>query len=485
MKDNFKGGRLLALVLLGLLCSCSKTEQPEYLNLIEKGEFSKARLIIEKTLKEKSGLSDEQKKQLSFELERMSRIEKDFSTYEPEVLDYIKAHYPSMTEKDLKRWENEKSLEYMMIDGKKRYFNRAARNLFRIDPQCRQAWIAEHQQQTDNPDIQETDRYAQQAGIIKTVSESGRNYVLPARMRITYTIRVKPKVVPEGEMIRCWIPYPRDIPERQVDIILRHSEPARYQIAPVQSLQRTIYLEKPSAGDRKTVFSVQYEYTGYGCYFAVDPDSVQPVDPHGELARYLQEQPPHIVFTDAFKTLSEEILKGETNPYRKAQILFKWVNDHTPWASAREYSTIRSLSRYGFENHHGDCGIQGMLFITLCRLNGIPARWQSGWSFKSPSDTMHDWGMIYIAPYGWMPMDAYCGPIDTQREDLKWFYLSGMDSYRLIFNDDYSQPFEPPKKYFRSETVDSQRGEVEWRGGNLYFDQWQWEMDWEIIHEDG
>jgi len=43
--------------------------------------------------------------------------------------------------------------------------------------------------------------------------------------------------------------------------------------------------------------------------------------------------------------------------------------------------------------------------------------------------------------------------------------------------------FYPLKIYPRSETIDSQRGEVEWESGNLYFDQWNWEHDWEIISE--
>jgi hypothetical protein len=29
----------------------------------------------------------------------------------------------------------------------------------------------------------------------------------------------------------------------------------------------------------------------------------------------------------------------------------------------------------------------------------------------------------------------------------------------------------------RSEPVDFQRGEVEWRGGNLYFDKWDYHME--------
>ncbi len=91
---------------------------------------------------------------------------------------------------------------------------------------------------------------------------------------------------------------------------------------------------------------------------------------------------------------------------------------------------------------------------------------------------MHDWGMLYFAPYGWLPMDITRGVFDTSDEKLKWFFLHGMDSYRLIFNDDIAQTFDPPKAHVRSETVDAQRGEVEWQGGNLYFDQWTWHMDW-------
>jgi hypothetical protein len=30
--------------------------------------------------------------------------------------------------------------------------------------------------------------------------------------------------------------------------------------------------------------------------------------------------------------------------------------------------------------------------------------------------------------------------------------------------------------------VDSQRGEVEWRGGNLYFDKWDYHFDWQFLH---
>ncbi len=473
--------RFSFITLILLFVACTSKNGDDYITLINNGAFTKAQERIEQILKEDRTLSDEQKFDLTIEIERMERIKKDFTKNEDDVLEYIKKYIPQVTKKDLRKWENEKSLEYMTIDGEKKYFNRAARNLFRINNKCLQIWNAHHENDESKTDGEVLNYKTHNSNIINKVVTTGKRYVYPVRMRISYTLSVNENVVPAGETIRCWIPHPREISERQTDIRLLKTDPLIHKVADNSNLQRTVYLEKESVKDQKTEFSVSYAYTSNGSYVLIDPEKVRPIEQRSDLKAYLKEEPPHIVFTEDFKDLSKKILGNETNPYRKAQILFKWVNDNTPWASAREYSTIRSLSQYGYENKHGDCGIQSMMFITLCRLNGIPARWQSGWDFTPPNDTMHDWGMVYFEPYGWVPMDAYYGPMETEKENLKWFYLSGMDSYRLIFNDDYAQAFSPKKNHHRSETLDSQRGEVEWKGGNLYFDKWRWDMEWEII----
>ena len=38
----------------------------------------------------------------------------------------------------------------------------------------------------------------------------------------------------------------------------------------------------------------------------------------------------------------------------------------------------------------GDCGVFALLFITLCRIAGIPARWQSGLSVRPDGAGPHD-----------------------------------------------------------------------------------------------
>ena len=46
------------------------------------------------------------------------------------------------------------------------------------------------------------------------------------------------------------------------------------------------------------------------------------------------------------------------------------------------------------------------------------------------------------------------------------------DSYRFIVHLDWGRELFPPKKSFRSEPADFQRGEVEVDGKNLYFNEW-------------
>ena len=171
------------------------------------------------------------------------------------------------------------------------------------------------------------------------------------------------------------------------------STPAKAQVAPVDTLQRTAYLEAKAEAGKPTKFDVTYVLTISAQSHAIDADKVVPLTDaqRTELAPFLSEGAPHVVYTDDLRALSKATVGDEKNPYRIAQKLFRLVDDKFPWAGAREYSTLSNISDYTLHAHHGDCGQQTLLLITLLRLNGIPARWQSGMMF---SDTdywnLHD-----------------------------------------------------------------------------------------------
>jgi transglutaminase-like putative cysteine protease len=316
--------------------------------------------------------------------------------------------------------------------------------------------------------------------ILEHVGRTGEALTPARTFRVRYTLAVKPGAVPRGEVIRAWLPYPQE-GHRQSQVRLLTTEPTPYLLSPSpRPALSGVYLEQASQDPQPTVFAVEWTYRAAGFYQPIDPERVRPVVSSAALAPHLAERPPHIVFSDDLLELAEEIVGAETNPYLMARRIFAWVSQNIPWAGAREYSTLDSLAEYALRHRRGDCGIQTLLFMSLCRLNGIPARWESGW-ITGPDRNLHDWCAIYLEPYGWVPVDVSFGLVTSEDERERWFYLGGTDRYRLVVNTDYSQEVYPLKTFFRSEIVDFQRGEVEWRGGNLYFDLWDYEFQVEEV----
>jgi transglutaminase-like putative cysteine protease len=444
--------------------------------LVDAGEFRKANDEIELALARKT-LTDVERTALEFERERMQRMRLDFKLTRAEAIERIRKQIPDLQPHEFDTWDAAGLLEHMTIDGDKRYFNRAPSNLFRLSEQAR-ARRAEQKPFNDGPLERPHDHHRE---VIAAQRESGKNSIAPRRVRITQSITVHADAVPAGETIRAWIPYPRTIPGQHEAIHFIASTPVEHTIAPDSTLQRTVYLEQSARAREPTKFSIAYELTTFARRWDIDPEKVTRPNLTPELLEMVRERPPHIVFTPAIREFSKRVVGNETNPYRIALKLFDAV-DRIPWAGAREYSTISNISDYALHAGHADCGQQTLLLMTLLRLNGIPARWQSGWVFSDGDyDNMHDWGWLYLEPYGWVPMDVTFGRLGTDDPSIDLFYLGSLDAYRLVFNDDYSRPLYPEKRHFRSETVDSQRGEVEWRGGNLYFDAWDYDFKAEVL----
>lgn len=459
---------LLFLALFAAsLAATAGTKLSSIQQLVDSGKWQQATREIDRQLT-KSKLSFADRDALLFEKERMRRIQLDFHKNRDQVLKEAQALVPDLSDALFARFERDGAVEQMKIDGKTRYFDRAGGNLFRIHPQAK---ALRDQTQPIQPRLRgyiATD--ARQ--ILSDFDRSGEKLNSSRSFQATFTLTVNADVVPSGETIRAWLPFPQS-GGRQSNVRLITTDPEQHIASLPGSALSSIYMEKNAIAGQPTVFRLQCEYTSSGFHCAIDPAKVQSLPaPSPTLAPFLNEQPPHLVFSPEIRRLSKEIVGDETNPYLKARRIFQWIDGHIPWAGAREYSTLECLPHYALTNQHGDCGIQTMLFMVLCRLNGIPARWESGW-VTGESSNMHDWCQIFLEPYGWMPVDASFGLVPSSNERERWFFLGGCDSYRLVVNTDHTQPLYPAKTHFRSEIVDFQRGEAEWRGGNLYFDQWK------------
>jgi len=474
---------LLALLLAAPIAFAGTGDSalPPIVAQIDAGHFKAADAAIGHALAQ-PGVSADARRALLFQRERMRRIRLDFTLGADDVKARVRQQIPDLTDAEFARWDAAGLFEHQVIDGQRLYFKRSPGNLFRLSPEA----VARRAVQTPISDGPMESLNDHQRAIYQAALAEHRSSVLPQRVRMTQTLTVDADAVPAGETVHAWIPYPQAVPGQQQDITYVASVPAKHDIAPESAPQRTVYLEKPAVAGQATVFSVTYELTLLAQYHAIDPAKVTPGKITPELAPFVAERAPHIVFTDAMRAFSRKVVGDEKNPYRIAQKLFAAV-DNIPWAGAREYSTISNISDYALHAGHADCGQQTLLLMTLLRLNGIPARWQSGMVFSddgSGYSNIHDWGFLYLAPYGWVPMDVTTGRLHPRAGDdpaLAWFYLGGLDNYRIAFNADFGRRFQPPKQHFRSDDVDSQRGEAEWRGGNVYFNQLDYDFDWRVL----
>lgn len=476
--------RFLGFVLFSasLLISChtpakKKIQLDEFSEMIHSGNIRMANLKAD-SVKKLNILTETELSKLDSVLEIGARIKIDFRLTEADVKNRLAKYYPELNSSMLEKWESSGKLEMRMIDGEKRYFAQAVSNLFRLDDEAKKAKTAVDGVVVDSLDLFCIDHTRK---VIELTQKSGEP-VVPVKMVLHYTITVKPNVVPEGKIIRCWMPFPRTGNVRQKNIRLISSEPAQVQVAPENQLQRTVYIEKTAQKDVPTIFKLDLELESSAQYFDPDTKQVKPYDKTSrEFLENTSERAPQIVFTNQIRQLAKRILQGETNPVLKVQKIYNWINDTIRWASALEFSTFQNIPEYVLRYAHGDCGMQTLLFMTLVRSEGIPAKWQSGWMLHPGEVNLHDWCEVFYEGIGWVPVDQSFGLQKTPDENVRNFYRSGIDSYRLIVNDDFGQKLYPEKKYLRSEPYDFQRGELEWEGGNLYFNQWNWDMEVEYL----
>jgi transglutaminase-like putative cysteine protease len=479
--------RYITLILLSiLLTACGESlsyKMPDRALIeraFEKGDFTEASKMAALYLANDT-LSPVERYEISFMIDLMKRIRKDFSQQDTSVISYIKRHYPGVTMEEIERWEKSNALENMIIDGEKLYFNSAGRNLFRIDTAA-----AKHFKYPNGGQSDSLTRFLSWhiPMLVRDAQSNKSVYFSPIKMRITYTLTVKADEVPEGEVIRVWMPFPRGDAKSHKDIQLHSTSDPNYIISPDTYAHKSIYMEDKATKGEPTVFSYQFSYTSYAQFHLFKPNEVKEYDTTSALYKeFTKKRAPHTIFSKNIKDAVIDAVGDETNPYLKARKIYEWIDMRFPWASAREYSTIPNIPEYVLANRHGDCGQVALLFITMARAAGIPAKWQSGWMMHPGNKSLHDWAEAYFEGIGWVPVDQSFGRVKSSKgdDDSYFFFTKGMDAYRLIVNDDISQEFFPAKIHHRSETVDFQRGEVEWRGENLYFGRWRYNMDIEYI----
>ncbi len=418
--------------------------------------------------------------------EIIRRVRIDYSLSAEELLAKLKPSISDVTPNDLERWRKSGGVQYRMIDGHVAYFTREPSNIFRF---CGEA----KERRGDVPEPAGWTLEKHLARVIAEARRTSRTQVVPMHHRVTYTLTILPNApgIKKGALVRVWLPFPQEY-RQQGEVKLIRTSPEFKSLAPsatgeyplAGAPQRTLYFEQTISDPSQPLkFEEVFEFTSSAWYPVLDDDKARPLPSdyaHGNLGERL----PHIAFTPELRQTVAGIIGSETNPLIKARKIFHFIDQNIAYNAEQEYCIIPSLSTKALTSRRGDCGVQTMLFITMCRCAGVPARWQTGWETKRIGWNMHDWAEFYVEPWGWLPADPSYGLRKSDDPKVREFYFGHQDSYRMIVNRDYGSPLQPPRQSLRSEPLDFQRGEVEIDGKNLYFPDWNYDVKFEWLDEE-
>lgn len=348
---------------------------------------------------------------------------------------------------------NSGKVDWIYVDGEVKFQRRFLDNLFKTQSTYSARRISLEDNAVEVLRQQELDEN------VVLMKEKGSRQV---EITIKSSIKVKKEYEKVGEKVKVYLPIPQACKQNSEIKIISTSPEASF-IAPENQAQRTVFFE--TILEENQVFEVCYSYVHTMPYRELDPNRAKACD----ISTDLEEVLPHIAFTPYLKELLEEILEGETNPIKQARKIFDFVTTKVNYSFMREYFTIDNISEYAAINLKGDCGVQAILFITLCRMSGIPAKWQSGLYVSKHYTGCHDWAQFYVAPYGWVHADlSFAGGAYRNKKLDRWnYYFGNLDIFRMVANSAIQQDFNPAKTELRADPIDNQRGEFEYEGQGL------------------
>lgn len=395
------------------------------------------------------------RKRLEIERVFAAGLQMNYQTDDAAMLKGLRERYPQASQKTLDELIGMGNVDFIMKNGARYFENGALSNIFLTHSDYLNSTFAKEQEPASSDAEKPRDIRQEVCDLMQ--EEGGCAY----RFEVEETLRVLPAFDRPGERIRLWFPYPVACATQSDIRLLSSSHPVQISDSPI----RTAMIE--TAHVPETVYSVRFSYVNHAKYTVLDPDKVCGQQP--DMPAYLCEQYPHIRFTPYVRAVAKEIAGDEKNSLLLAHRVYDWIRDHVSYSYVRDYLYIENIPEFVMLNGYGDCGTMALVFITLCRCLGIPAKWQSGSAVRPDHIGSHDWAMFYIAPYGWL----YCDPSygNTSDPEKHAHYFGNLDPFRLVACNEFQVPFTPDKKYLRMDPYDNQSGEAEYATENLFFGQ--------------
>ena len=377
--------------------------------------------------------------------ELFDRLPDEYPYTKEEALAIVQKKIPEFTMAELEEQMDLRNVHFLFVNGEIRIFGRFDDTLFSVVD------AVYNRVPPKDPNAPAPINYTDHAMAIMKEKGSMTN-----RIRVRQTLKLKDEYFVPGMFLRAHLPVAAAC-NQQADIQVELISPEGGVVSAEDSCQRTICWELNAQENPE--FVVEYSYTHTEVY----NDAYNGKGQAGTYDFDLEEQAPHIVFSPFIRTLCAELTEGIEDPLMKARAFYDYITKNMKYTHVPEYFCIENIPEGCARNFNGDCGVFALLFITLCRCAGIPARWQSGMSANPKWVLCHDWVEFYVEPYGWLYVDASYGTTANRlgKEERRQFLFGNMDPYRMVANRKFQANFDIPKEHWRADPYDNQEGEIE------------------------
>jgi hypothetical protein len=238
-----------------------------------------------------------------------------------------------------------------------------------------------------------------------------------------------------SNFLYIWIPEPQHTPDQRNLRVLDRLETHAERV--IRSSGVTgYYFEDLTPFDRVEVRDT-YLMDRYAVHTSIVPERVP--------TRYRTEDRLYHLYTvpdtfipsdhDAIRNAASRATGRQTNPYRKAELLFNHVLSRFDPDPERRTGVLD-----GLEHDVGDAFVYAGYYTATLRASGIPARMVSGFLILDDDTAVeHHWSEFYLEDFGWVPADPSLADglhNDTfsRPEEFRRYYLGNIDNRRITFS---------------------------------------------------
>ena len=440
----------------------------------ERGNLEEAEAYLQHLLETGECLPEERRR-FRAELEILRRLPAEYPYTRAEALELVRRYVPNFSEADFDSLLMRGKIFWRYLDGEARFFGRFFDSLCKTD-----SFFAEAAEKRGHR-IPGSDR--------RLLEESAEKMRAQGELSVSITVRAELELEEaffrEGALVRAYLPLPR-VTEEQSELAVEEMSGGG-QLGAESAAQRVVFWEERFGENHPFIVSYRFLHTEryrdvYGLAERMQAEGRAEKQSENGTTKYGAEKRTESGYDSALfppsaylRSLAAALTEGVTEPLVKAKCFYDFITKKVRYSFMPSYFCLDRMAERCAVDRVGDCGIQALLFLSLCEAVGIPARWESGLKTEPKFIGAHDWVRFYTPSFGWRAADLSYGGSAWKRGDerLHRFYFGNVDPWRMAANARILGETGFPEPEFRADPYDNQVGEMALDGRGLRYEEFR------------